>query len=193
MRFYLRFYFALLGSLAVFALLVLLLVHHGNFPGEHRAHMREEPLHALALFLGMVATAVAVGAYPIARRLTKRLERLQHGVESLGAGELSARVPVEGRDEVAGLAQSFNRAAERIELLVQANKSLLAHTSHELRTPLTRIRLAVELMKDSAEPRRKAELERDLAEIDQLIDEILLHSRLEAVAELEQVEEVDLL
>src|SRR4030095_2724130 len=51
----------------------------------------------LFLTLGLLARAVGVGAYPVVRRLTTRLERLQAGVESLGAGDLSARVPVEGR------------------------------------------------------------------------------------------------
>src|SRR6266568_3335021 len=127
------------------------------------------------------------------RRLTSRLERLQAGVESLGAGELSARVKVEGSDEVARLAESFNRAAARIEELVGAHKTLLASASHELRTPLARIRMAVELMKENADPKRKSELEQDVAELDALIDEILLASRLDAVKEREADEDVDLL
>jgi signal transduction histidine kinase len=149
--------------------------------------------YALFLVLALLALAVGVGAYPVVRRLTSRLERLQAGVESLGAGELSARVKVEGSDEVARLAESFNRAAGRIEELVGAHKTLLANASHELRTPLARIRMAVELMKENADPKRKAELERDVAELDALIDEILLASRLDAVTELDTDEETDLL
>jgi two-component system, OmpR family, sensor histidine kinase RstB len=151
------------------------------------------PAYALLLILSVLAVAVGVGAYPIVRRLTNRLERLQRGVESLGAGELSARVAVEGKDEVAQLALSFNRAAGRIETLVGAHKTLLANASHELRTPLARIRMAVELMKESADPKRKAGLDQDIAELDLLIDEILLASRLDAVTELELSEDVDLL
>jgi signal transduction histidine kinase len=143
--------------------------------------------------LALLALAVGVGAYPVVRRLTGRLERLQAGVESLGAGHLSARVRVEGRDEVARLAESFNRAAAQIEQLVAAHKTLLANASHELRTPLTRIRMAVELLQTDADPRRTRDLERDIAELDALIDEILLASRLDAVAEREVDEEVDLL
>jgi signal transduction histidine kinase len=143
--------------------------------------------------LGLLAFAVGVGAYPVVRRLTARLERLQSGVESLGAGNLAARVRVEGRDEVARLAESFNRAAGRIEALVGAHKTLLANTSHELRTPLTRIRMAVELLAPGADPARTRELERDIAELDALIDDILLASRLDAVTEREADEEVDLL
>ena len=144
----------------------------------------------LLAFLGSIALAVALGARPVARRLTRRLERLQHGVESLGAGDLRARVKVEGRDEVARLAQSFNQAAARIESLVDAHKMLLANASHELRTPLTRIRLGLELAE--ADGARKAELLRDIAELDQMVDEILLASRLDASDALDVREEVDL-
>jgi len=156
-----------------------------------RGH-RHSP-YGLFLVLALLALAVGVGAYPVVRRLTSRLERLQAGVDSLGAGELSARVKVEGRDEVARLAESFNRAAGRIEELVGAHKTLLANASHELRTPLARVRMAVELMKENADPVRKAGLEQDIAELDALLDEILLASRLDAVKELETDEEVDLL
>ena len=143
--------------------------------------------------LALILIAIAVGAYPVVRRLTRRLERLQRGVTALGEGHLSARVKVEGRDEVARLAESFNQAAARIERLVGANKFLLAAASHELRTPLARIRMAVELMKERADPARTRELEHDIAELDALIDEILLASRLDAVSGVESGETVDLL
>ena len=145
------------------------------------------------LVLALILLAIAVGAYPVVRRLTLRLERLQRGVTALGEGDLSARVRVEGRDEVARLAESFNQAAERIERLVGANKLMLASASHELRTPLARIRMAVELMKERADPVRKRELEHDIAELDALIDEILLASRLDALPGVEDGEAVDLL
>ena len=144
----------------------------------------------LAAFLGAIALAVALGARPVVRRLTGRLERLQRGVELLGAGDLRARVKVEGRDEVARLAQSFNQAASRIESLVGAHKMLLANASHELRTPLTRIRLGLELVE--AEPARKAELTRDIGELDQIVEEILLVSRLDATEGLDARDEIDL-
>ncbi len=152
--------------------------------------------------LGLVGVAVALATYPIIRKLTRRLELLQRGVEQWGAGDLAARVSVHGQDEVAFLAQRFNHAAERIEALVLAHKSLLANASHELRSPLTRIRLGLELMAPSppaglgvgaAEPGFKTEILRNLAELEQLIDEILLASRLDAqAADLGTVESIDL-
>src|SRR5213594_2688038 len=156
-------------------------------------HDRRHEGVGLFFMLALIALAVGVGAYPVVRRLTARLERLQAGVESLGAGDLSARVKVEGHDEVARLAESFNRAADRIEGLVGAHKSLLANASHELRTPLTRIRMAVELMREGTDSRRKRDVERDIAELDALIDEILLASRLDVVTERGAEEDVDLL
>jgi two-component system, OmpR family, sensor histidine kinase RstB len=151
------------------------------------------PVAGVIAFLGVIALVVAICAYPLVRRLTRRLERLQVGVESLGAGDLSARVKIEGSDEVARLAESFNRSAARIEELVSAHKMLLANASHELRTPLSRIRLAIELMKNNTEPRRGAALEKDIAELDGLIEQILLSSRLEATKTVEAPEDVDLL
>ena len=152
--------------------------------------------HARFIFhlaLTLLALAIGIAAFPIVRQISRRLERLQHGVELLGAGDLTARVAVEGRDEVARLATSFNSAAGRIERLVQGHKALLANASHELRTPLARIRLAVELMKGSADPKLKQGLEQDIAELDWLVDEILLASRLDTVTEGVATEELDLL
>jgi signal transduction histidine kinase len=154
---------------------------------------RHRPVWGIISFLGVIALVVAVCAYPIVRRLTRRLERLQVGVESLGAGDLTARVKVEGKDEVARLAESFNNSAARIEELVSAHKLLLANTSHELRTPLSRIRLGIELMKNGSDSLRRAAIEKDIAELDGLIDQILLSSRLDAIKEVEVPEEIDLL
>lgn len=157
-------------------------------PPPHRG-----PGPRILFFLAAVALVIAACAYPVVRGLTRRLERLQAGVETLGAGDLSARVAVGGRDEVARLADSFNRAAGRIEELVGAHRLLLANASHELRTPLSRLRLALELFQSTGDVRYRVDLDRDIAELDELIEEILLASRLEASSALGAVEDVDLL
>ncbi|WP_267226295.1 sensor histidine kinase [Dyella silvae] len=152
-----------------------------------------QPLHVLLLSLFALAAIIGVLVLPVVRRITGRLERLQQAVESLGAGDLRARVAVEGRDEVARLALSFNQAADRIETLVGHQKTLLANASHELRTPLTRIRLALELIGPNVDEGRRDGLQQDIGELDALIGEILLASRLEALPHLEVTESVDLL
>ena len=145
--------------------------------------------------LGIVSVAVALGVYPIIRRLTQRLEALQRSVQKFGEGDLSVRVPAQGQDEVADLARQFNAAAERVETLVKTHKSLLANASHELRSPLTRIRMGLELMGgQQPSPAFRQEIERNIAELDQLVDEILLASRLDArEADVGTVEWVDLI
>ena len=146
--------------------------------------------------LGLLAIAIAVGSYPIVRRLTRRLERLQTRVEALGAGEFGSRVEVEGKDEVANLARSFNQAADRIEKLVTAQRTMFAGASHELRSPLARMRMAAELLPGDERPELRERLSQDIAELDELIGEILLASRLDAMDTLDRLERseaVDLL
>ncbi len=154
--------------------------------------------------LGLVGVAVALATYPIVRRLTRKLEALQHSVQKWGDGDLSVRVPVSGDDEVGFLAARFNHAAQQVETLVKSRdallasqKSLLANASHELRSPLTRIRMGLEFMVkpgDAAGGRAREEIARNIGELDQLIDEILLASRLDAQeANLGSIEPVDLL
>ncbi len=156
-----------------------------------------KPPFGFVWMLGLVGLAVALGTYPLIRRLTKRLESLQRGVEQWGQGDLATRVPVIGNDEVAFLAKRFNTAAERIEALVGSHKSLLANASHELRSPLTRIKMGLELMhgsqSEAALQRLKEEISRNINELDQLIAEILLASRLDsAQADVGSFETVDL-
>lgn len=145
------------------------------------------------VIIALLMAAVAVGAWPLARRLTGRIERLQHSVDDLGAGDLSARVDVEGNDEVAALARSFNRAAERIQKLVQAQKQTLASASHELRSPLTRIRMGVELLAGDERPQLRQRVTRDVEELDALIEELLLASRLDHLDRARTLVETDLL
>ena len=169
-------------------------------------------LFSSAWMLAFLALAVAVGTYPIVRRLTKRLEAVQSGVERWGQGDLSTRLAEDGRDEVAFLAQRLNRSAEQIQTLLTdqktllasqtallaSQKSLLANASHELRSPLARIRMGLELgQSKAASPvllsSLKDEISRNINELDQLIEEILLASRLDAQeADLGTVESVDL-
>jgi signal transduction histidine kinase len=150
----------------------------------------------LAVILVVLFVAVAAGAYPVVRRLTRRLEALKGGVEQFGAGQLSHRVAVNGNDEVAAVAASFNVAAARVEALVQSHRSLLANASHELRSPLARMKMAVSMLDRSSPEQRerlKREIDTNVAELDALVEEVLLASRLDATADLLHEERIDLL
>ncbi len=150
----------------------------------------------LIVVLVLLFVGVSAGAYPVVRRLTRRLEALKQGVEQFGAGQLHHRVEVSGRDEVAAVALSFNVAAARVEALVQSHQSLLANASHELRSPLARMKMAVSMLDDAAPAQRarlKTEIDTNVAELDALVEEVLLASRLDAAATLDRQEPVELL
>jgi signal transduction histidine kinase len=189
-----RVYFTLVASLVLAALLASALLHFVAQPGVRMmfaGHHATGP-HMLAMLLA-TATFVGLTAYPVVARLTGRLERLRSSMDAWGAGRLATRAVVEGRDEVAAVAASFNVAADRIEALLAAHKDLLAHASHELRSPLARLRMAVEMYAAKPDPALRPSIIDDIAELTAIVDEILLASRLDQVPDLESRERVDCL
>jgi len=150
----------------------------------------------LVVLLGVLFVAVAAGAFPVVRRLTRRLEALKQGVEKFGAGQLGHRVDVNGSDEVAAVASSFNVAAAKVETLVRSHQSLLANASHELRSPLARMKMAVSMLDDASPAQRdrlKREINTNVGELDALVEEVLLASRLDGPQTAGTNERVDLL
>jgi signal transduction histidine kinase len=131
------------------------------------------------MVLSSITLGIGLASYPLVRRLTRRLENLQAGVEKVGSGDLKTRVAIEGKDEIATLAASFNHATEQIETLITSHKTLLANASHELRTPLARIQLGLEMYHENHDAKRLTALRSDIGELDTLIEEILLMSRLD--------------
>jgi len=159
------------------------------FPGLPRSA-------GLAIILIVLFLAIAAGAYPVVRRLTRRLEALKRGVEQFGAGALDHRVAISGADEVAAVAASFNIAAARVEALVQSHRSLLANASHELRSPLARMKMAVSMLAEATPAERdslKREIDKNVAELDGLVEEVLLASRLDVAENPLHRDPVDLL
>ncbi len=137
---------------------------------------------AVTLIFGLLILLVFSLMYPLIRRITGRLEQLQRDVEAIGAGDLSRRVAVDGNDEIAKLAASFNASTETIEELLNRQRMLLANASHELRTPLARIRMGIELLDAKDTPERRAGLRQDIAELNDLIDDVIAMTRFDAGA-----------
>jgi two-component system OmpR family sensor kinase len=144
-------------------------------------------------YLALIASVIGLAAYPVVRHLTRRLERLRGGVDAWGRGDFVARAPEDGSDEVAAVAKSFNKAADHVERLIKSHRALLANASHELRSPLARLRIAIDLYEQAPDENRKEEIVRNLAELDTLVEEIMLASRLDHVEKLDAPEPVDLL
>ena len=159
---------------------------------------------ALNLFTGTLLLLIIMAGvlWWIARTITWRINQMSQQMAQLGDGDFTVRVNAHGNDEIASLARGFNQAAQKIEHLIDANNLLLAHASHELRTPITRIRLQIEMMdmltgalpadtKAKFDKRAQA-INRDLSGLNDLVESILLVSRLDAGHALQQVESLDL-
>ncbi len=146
------------------------------------------------LAVAVVLLVVAAATRPLARRISRPVERLTEAARRLGGGDLSYRVPVDEPgldhgwrkhrrprvDELQALTRAFNDMAERVERLVRGQKELLANVSHELRSPLARIRMALELLpRDGDGETRLSDVLGDLSELDRLIEDVLTASRLE--------------
>ena len=138
-----------------------------------------DPGQRILVVVLVVAMTAGLAAIPMTARLTRRLERLRVGMARWGAGDTGARLDERGSDEVALVARTFNGAAERIDGLLRSQRALLANASHELRSPLARLRVAVELAAVAPSAATQGEIVRSLGEIDALVAEILLSSRLE--------------
>jgi signal transduction histidine kinase len=124
-----------------------------------------------------------LGSHGAAHKIVRRLALLEETVSRFGAGDLSARVVVRGRDEIARLGEAFNRNFARIGGLLRQQRRMLQSASHELRSPLTRLRMAFELATDpevdgATRERLRSEAGRDIEELDALISDLLLAARL---------------
>ena len=159
---------------------------------------------ALNLFTGTLLLLIIMAnvLWWIARSMTWRINQLSQQMTQLGDGDFTVRVNAGGNDEIASLARGFNQAAQKIEHLINANNLLLAHASHELRTPITRIRLQIEMMDMLANvmpsdtkakfDKRAQAINRDLSGLNDLVESILLVSRLDAGHVMQQVERLDI-
>jgi signal transduction histidine kinase len=155
---------------------------------------RSRRVSFLAL-VSVTAATVAVGCWPIARTITRRLELVKEGMARWGEGDLVVRVPVEGQDEIAGVAQTFNLAADRVQHLFDAQRRVLASASHELRSPLTRLRMSLALL-DDPDPVKSAlvrSAEQDIEELDATVSDILHVGRMQALPRPADPKPVDLL
>jgi signal transduction histidine kinase len=142
---------ALLGGYALAALLTFLnvwLTARLMFASDHDLQL------ATVLLIFAAGIAMLLG-YFLSSAITRRIEALKAAADRLAEGDLSARAPVEGRDEVAALADRFNHMAERLQEadrqqreLETLRRDLVAWASHDLQTPLAAIRVQIEALAD---------------------------------------------
>jgi two-component system sensor histidine kinase BaeS len=122
-------------------------------------------LFAIATLVALILTAV------ISRRITRPIEQLTTAVQEMGRGGVPVPVRVDGRDEIARLATSFNAMADAVAKQEQLRRRMTGDVAHELRTPLTNLRCELEAIQDGlAAP--------DAARVDSLHEEVLHLQRL---------------
>ena len=141
-------------------------------------------IHRYWSILGLVAAGVLLAstalAYGLARWVSRPLDRLERAAGDVGAGNLSARAPVDGPPEVQRLASTFNETVAALDHLLRSQDQFVADASHQLRTPLAALRLRLENLERDVAPAGRGELDGALAEVERLsalVDALLALSR----------------
>ena len=142
-----------------------------------------------------VLLASAVG-WSASRRLVAPLRTLTVATQRMASGDLSARAPIRGNDELGALGEAFNEMAGQIEATILTLRRFVSDAAHQIHTPLTALRTDLESLADrvSTEGARRVltRAQGQAARLECLVDELLQLSRLEAGAAHADVELVDL-
>jgi len=145
-----------------------------GFSGERLGG--QTPTAVLIIFL-IGALFILLTSALLVRRLTKPLAALATNVEQIGSGQFPSPIPEQGPREIATLATGFNQMVGKLKRLIAARTILLAGVSHDMRTPLTHLSLVVEMLPDDVDRRLRKQMQRDLAEMNGLITQIMELSR----------------
>jgi len=153
--------------------------------------VRDNWLRLGLLSVVVVGAVLAVG-WVLARSVTRPVRSLQLASARVADGDLATRVDRQGPPELQILADSFNEMTERVERMVQREKSFSADASHQLRTPLTALRLRLEALEYAVDETGRADLDAALREterLSQIVDALLALARsVEGVAPLVDID-----
>jgi two-component system, OmpR family, osmolarity sensor histidine kinase EnvZ len=130
--------------------------------------------HIFVLWMTVATILLTAVAILFIRNQTRAIERLATAADAFGRGMDVAAFKPHGAREVRQAAHAFLSMKARIQRHIEQRTALLASVSHDLRTPLTRLKLELALTEPSA---RSAEMKRDLAEMEHMIDEYLAFAR----------------
>lgn len=139
----------------------------------------EEVNDALRIAAGVgigVLLLASLLAWVVAGRVLAPLRALRDTAHSISESDLTQRIPVEGDDELAGLARTFNEMLDRLETAFASQKAFISDAGHELRTPITIIRGHLDVMGDDPEERREtlALVDDELDRMGRLVNDLLL-------------------
>src|SRR5262249_49042288 len=127
-----------------------------------------------------VVGVIALLCWLAAVRIVAPIRKMTDVVVRFGQGDRSARLKLQRKDEIGGLARCFNEMADRLDTLLMSERRLLEDLSHELRSPLTRLKVAVRLARTAADPKIALDrIERNVNRITSLVSEIVEMTRME--------------
>ncbi|HJF26800.1 MAG TPA: sensor histidine kinase BfmS [Acinetobacter lwoffii] len=139
---------------------------------------------------------LSLGVYGLLVPMQRKLREVNYALNKMKSGNMSLRLPIEGNDEMATLASSYNNMSDHIQRLIEAQRELMRAVSHELRTPVARIRFAVEMMADEDDYdyrlQQVEQIDKDIEALNTLIDEIMTYAKLEQGMPSIEFEHVDL-
>ena len=141
----------------------------------------DEVFHIL-LIVGLVVLVIsALVALTIASRVVRPIRQLTGLARSIGEDDLSARIPVEGADEVAELSATFNAMMSRLETGFDTQRQFLDGVAHELRTPITIIQGHIDVLGDDPADREAtvALVSDELARMNRYVDDLLVLAQAE--------------
>ena len=140
------------------------------------------------------ATAATAAALVLARFVARSIGRVNTAAGELSAGNLSARAPVAGPAEIAGLATSFNAMAANVEQLFDLRRELVAWASHDLRAPLASMQAMLEALEDGlAEPAQYLPaLREQTRRLTSIVDDLFELARIDAGALTLELSKTDL-
>jgi two-component system sensor histidine kinase CpxA len=151
-----------------------------------------EPPNILPYYGAIVLVIVTMGSI-LSVHLAVPLRRLRGVVDRFGRGDLAARVGSARKDEIGELSRAFDEMAERIQVLLNAERRLLQDVSHELRSPLTRLDVAADLALTSEDPSEfLGRIKRDISRLAVLVEELLQLTRAEGDPAAQKMEPVPL-
>ena len=153
-------------------------------------------IRGMIFALGVAALLSALFSRLLARRITRRLDGLADAATALATGDVTARAPVEGDDEVTGVARSFNEMATQLEDLHLREREFLMSVGHDLRTPLTTIAGYAEVLEEGdlapeETDRIAGVLATETSRLRRLVEDLMLLARLEAREFTLDLEDVD--
>lgn len=126
---------------------------------------------------------LSLGVYGLILPMQRKIRQVNYALDRTKSGDLNMRLPVDGTDEMASLASSYNSMSDHIQRLIEAQRELMRAVSHELRTPVARIRFGMEMLAEEDDYEYRLQqvemIDKDIEALNTLIDEIMTYVKLE--------------